>query len=326
MKKHAYLLLIIFISSCGSSVNRGNDKAVEHTCTSLFSDPHFQNGFNILSVKEGNGEIQGVFDYQGKAGGSPTWRIAQWNNYNNDLLNAQYSDEDGVHTYRTANGNVVSVDSNTGSLKLGINTSTEYGKNGITSNPRKNGESWPHLLIEYVLGDKEILKISDKKEVRMNIAYNITDFKDRMPDGTTDKGLHTAQFQWYVTVQNRTQGSEDYGQYIWFGLSFFDVRYEIPPAYAAEDGGKEHNTGAFIYVPDMREILVDGKTEIGKDMLVDVDILPMIRSAFKLAQERNYLKNTTWDDLYITTSNIGWEVPGTYDATVRIDSLNIRYK
>ncbi|SBV90546.1 hypothetical protein [uncultured Dysgonomonas sp.] len=342
MKKLNYMhtVFFLFISmicwSCGGSDNTDIDGGktdpdpeppVTYVYTNLFSDSEYKKGFNVSSTQEGNAEVHGILDYGDITTSAPVWRIAQWNCINNDIFAGTYSLNGSVHTYKTAKGNVVAADVEKGSLVLGINTSSEYGQNGITSNPRKSGESWPHLLIEYVLADKDILKVDGKEEIRMDIAYNVTQLDDKMPAGTTNADLHTAQFQWYVTVQNRTQGSEDYGRYIWFGLNFFDKRYEFPPAYAAQDGGKEHNTGAFIYVPEMSQIMgSQGKTAIGKDMHVDVDVLPIIKSAFKLAQERKYLLNTTWEDLYITTSNIGWEVPGTYDVTVRIDSVNIKYR
>jgi len=61
-------------------------------------------------------------------------------------------------------------------------------------------------------------------------------------------------------------------------------------------------------------------------MNVKVDILPYIKSAYQLAKDRNYLSNTTWDDLYIGSTNIGWELPGTYNASVKISKLNVRYR
>ncbi len=299
---------------------------MEREYQKLFSDSKYRNGFNVTSTQEGIGETQGVLDYNATTATSPKWRIAQWNNINNDILTGSYINDLSLHKYETKGGNTVTTDTENGVITLKINTSSEYGLNGITHNQRKEGESWPHLLLEYMLADDEILKISDKKEIRMDIAYNILSLDDMMPSGTTNNSLHSAQFQWYITVQNRNEASADYGKYIWFGLSFYEKRYDFPPAYAAQDGGKEHNTGAFIYVPDMAEIMKnEGKTEIGKNMHVDVNILPLIESAFDLAQQRNYLQNTVWEDLFVTSSNIGWEMPGTYDATVRIDSINIKY-
>lgn len=323
MKKNYFAIVAFIVVACLSC----STNTAQEEYKNLFSDSHYLKGFNVSSVQEGVGETQGIINYSGKDATTPVWRISQWNNINNDILTGAYSNKGSLHTTQTEHGNVVASDTEKGSIVLTINTSSEYGLNGITSNPRKEGESWPHLLLESQLPDNEVLKISDKKEIRMDVTYNITDLEDCMPEGTTNVGLHSIQFQWFVTVQNRTVGSEDHGRFIWFGLSYFDKRYEFSELYAAQDGGKEHNTGAFIYMPDMKEILGEqGKTEIGKKMHVDVDILPIIKKAFSLAQERNYLTNSKWEDLYITSSNIGWEASGTYNASVTIDALNIKYK
>ena len=80
-------------------------------------------------------------------------------------------------------------------------------------------------------------------------------------------------------------------------------------------------------MPDMRDIMgQQGKTEIGKTMRVDYDVLPVIKKAFALAQQRKYLIHSSWEELYIGASNIGWEVPGTYNTAVQINSFNVKYR
>lgn len=291
----------------------------------LLKDPNYHNGFKLGSTDESNPNQHGVLDYGGTVK-NPVWLIAQWNNLNNDLLSANYRQEGTKNTYETNGGFKVVSNTANGELELQVITSSEYGLNDITSNPRKTNEPWPTLLIEQNLSENEILKISDKEEIRMAIKYNVFSLIDKIPT-EIHPDLHTAQFQWFITVQNRNMSSPDYGRYIWFGLNFYDKRYDFPPLYAAQDGGKEQNTGAFIYMPDMRDIMgSQGRTEIGKYMDINVDILPIISEAFRLAHERNYLTNTTWNDLYIGATNIGWEVPGTYDVSVLIQSVNILYR
>lgn len=316
--------------SCKSSLHTveiNEDKNNIQSYRNLLPDT-YSNGFEVGMTKEGDPALHGTLDLGGTATGTKFWRLAQWNCYNNDMMKAQYKFENDKHEYFISPvGNQFVVDTKNNILVLECISSTEYGKNGITSNPRKNYESWPHLLIEHNWTDNNCLRISDKQEIRMCVDYTILKVEDKIPVGKKDKSLHAAQFQWYITAQNRNELSEDYGRYIWFGLSFYDNRYEFTPFYAAQDGGKEHNTGAFIYTPDMQQILgVEGKTEIGKKVSVNVDILPLIKEAFTLAQQRNYLSQTKWKDLYIGHTNIGWEVPGTYDVAVEISKLNILYR
>ncbi len=327
-----FLLAFVILCSFSKCSKDNNDPVEEESAVSyesLFTDTLYQKGFNVSSTQGGNSTLAGILDYAGTTTGSPFWKIAQWYCYNNDLTEAQYSVSGEQLCYAISNeGNKVYVDTAKGYLTLELNTDTEYGLNGSTSNPRESGQVWPHLLIEHNWDDASSLKISDKEELLMDISYEILKCDDKIPAGKVDASLHAAQFQWYITVQNRNSSSAGYGsEYIWFGLSFFDNRYDYSPLYAAEDGGKEENTGAFIYTPAMQPILSDqGKTEIGKEMKVKVDILPLVKSAYELARERNYLSNTDWDDLYIGSTNIGWEVPGTYNVSVKISKLNIRYR
>ncbi len=323
-------MLFSFFSCSNSEIEVpevNNEKNLKNLGYSkLLKDSNYLNGFKLSSTNESNGNQHGVLDYGGTVN-NPVWLVAQWNNLNNDLLNAYYSKVSTMNTYETSGGFKVVSNTANGELVLQVNASSEYGLNGITSNPRRMNEPWPTLLLEQSLSESDILKISDKEEIRMAIKYNVLFLIDKIPAGTFNPNLHSAQFQWFITVQNRNMSSPDYGRYIWFGLNFYDKRYDFPPLYAAQDGGKEQNTGAFIYMPDMRNIMgSQGKTEIGKYMDINVDILPIISEAFRLAQERNYLTNTTWNDLYIGATNIGWEVPGTYDVSVLIQSVNILYR
>ena len=296
-------------------------------CT-LLKDKLFKKGFFLSSTDEANPNVVGKLDYGGKVTQIPAWRIAQWNCINNDLSNAHYGYENDFHTYIVGDkGNRVAINDSDGTLILELNTSTEYGLNGITSNPREQNEPWPTLLCEYKIPESNIINVSEMEEIRMSIHYEILKLEDKMSPVTTNDALHSAQFQWFITVQNRNASSPEFGRYIWFGLNLHDKRYDYAPFYAAEDGGKDNNTGAFIYMPEMQTIMSDkGKAEVGKKFGVDIDILPIIKEAFKEAQQRNYFTKTNWDDLFIGATNLGWEVTGTYDVTVKIDNLDILYK
>lgn len=293
---------------------------------SVFGDTRYRRGFSVGAVRDGGALIQGYLDYDGAARHNPHWHIAQWYSYRNDILSARYMRQGSEHRYETEHGSKVVVDTAAGTVLLELDASHEYGFNGM-DNPRKEGQNWPHLLMCYRFAEGDNLKVSDKREIHMDVDYTLTCFEDKMPAGTTDPVLHAAQFQWFVVVQNLNADSPDFGRFFWFGLSYFDTRHEFSPFYAAQDGGKAVNTGAFIYMPSMKDILgVQGKTEPGKPMHVHVDVLPMLRSGFDVARQRGYLSASRWEDFYISDMNIGWEVPGTYHVGVRIDYLNINYK
>ena len=291
--------------------------------STLFKDSLYKNGFRLRSTSPANHNYIDTLDYCGKATGNPLWTIDQWKCINNDLKYAECRTANGRYEYHTGvKGNMVAVNTTKGIITLELNASTEYGLNGITSNPRKQGEPWPALLLAYRIPPEDIVKISDKKEIRMAVDYKVTKLEDKMPPGTIDPKLHSATFQWYIIVQNRNKSSVEYGRYLWFGLTFHDKRHGYAPMYATPDVG----TGFFIYKPEMEPLMVKlGPAEVNKRFTVDIDVLPAIRKALTVAQQHHFLTKTNWEDLYIGATNIGWEVSGTYDVAVDIYSIEIKY-
>ena len=133
--------------------------------------------------------------------------------------------------------------------------------------------------------------------------------------------LHTVQFQWFFSIQNRNKDSLGFGDFFWFGLSFYDYpRYDFPPAFQAKDGGKEENTGKFINIVSSKEFL-DKPVALGQPVSIQVETLSKIKDAFYLAKERNFLKDCNWEDMCIANMNIGFEVTGTFDVSVIINKM-----
>ncbi len=290
---------------------------------SLFGDTLYRHGFTLGHVVDGTPGVAGLLSYGGTTRDNPVWSIAQWNNYNNNLKDAAFTASPPRYEYTTEGGTSVVVDTDKGSILLKLNTGSEYGHSPVCPvNPRRAGDKWPHLLLGYDWAQADVLPLRGLQEVWMDIGFTVEEVTDKMPPGTGDPTLHAAQFQWFITVQNRTVQDDGYGEYLWFGLSYYDNRHDFSPFYAAKDA---NTTGAFIYLPDMKEFLSTSVT-VGEKKQVAADILPHIKKAFELAKNRGFMQKTEWDDLHIGSTNIGWEVPGTYNVAVLIDNFAIRYR
>jgi hypothetical protein len=56
---------------------------------------------------------------------------------------------------------------------------------------------------------------------------------------------------------------------------------------------------------------------------VEKDLLPYIKSGLVCAVQRGYLSSSDPRDYAVANMNIGWEVPGTFDASMQIRDLSI---
>ena len=204
-----------------------------------------------------------------------------------------------------------------------LNAQVEYDR------PRQDGESWPHTLLSQDFGpDGSLVHVSELEDIVMNMSYEITKFEDCMGK-SADTNKHCAQLVWYITLQNRTPGHKDYGKYVWFGITLWDNRLSGASygGYAAEDAGKEDATHAFIYQPSSALVQPNGKCPVVNEYrTVDFHLLEVAKTAFNTAKDRGYLGDTTWEDLYIGGMNFGFEVTGTYNIAVQIDSVGVYYK
>ncbi|MBQ7924148.1 MAG: hypothetical protein IJ329_02455 [Clostridia bacterium] len=294
----------------------------------LFKDPYMKNGISVLSVK---GDTREQFKLTGSYE-SPSWTFAQWHS-KYDLQNYKtrryekggsfmecisYGKEvDGKYVP----GKVLKIETDNPSIYMELNAQVEFDA------PKQDGEGWPHTLVSQDFSG-ELVHVSELSELIMNMDYTITKFEDKM-GSAANPAAHCAQLVWYITLQNRTKGSEGYGQYIWFGLNLWDNRKDggVSPEYAAQDLGKEDSTKAFIYQPSSEKIFAEKKMpRVGEKRELAFSVLATTKYAFELAKARGYLPDTSWEDIYIGSMNFGFENTGIYNTAVQIDTVGVYYK
>jgi hypothetical protein len=280
----------------------------------LFDDRRFEHGFHLMPVVPSD-VPRTVLDF-GRPGGTPRWRLAEWWTRHSiaDSPVRQYRPGSvpgltfaGVG-YESPAKRVIRGEN--GDLWLEAMASAEYER------PRQAGEPWPHLLIEQVWG-VEGVRLVDLAQLRFGLSVRVPRVVNRMTPDTYDPGLHAAQVTAYFTVQNRDVDSPDYGSLVWFGVPVFDNRYEIPPAYYAEDSGHTGQTNQFIATMPGSAFWRRGVGD-GRWHTCSADLVPFMHHAFAVAQERGYLPHTRLDQLRITTFNLGWELPGTFDVALHL--------
>lgn len=283
----------------------------------ILLDENFENGF-WLHHTDGlvSKEPIAMLDFKRTAKEPPKWKLAQWCSRFN-LANGQETVwDDGSYEYSDA-GKSVRVWKGTGRVLLSLVGSKEY------LHARREGEGWPHILIEQEF-EKDYF-LHEIEEVVQKVDFTVTGFSNMMAPNEQNQ-LHTVQLQWYIAVQNRNKSSKGYGDFFWFGLPFWDYpRYDFPPAFTAQDGGKEENTGKFINTVDSKSFL-NKPIKLGERTSLEIPVYKWIKEGFLLAQKRNFLKDSKWEDMCLGNMNLGFEVTGTFDVSVLLNKIKIFIK
>jgi len=284
----------------------------------LFRDPAFKNGFQLTAASHPAPKVElGVLQTDATPSSRPAdWRIAQWASRDLLLPGACARNATGVWVAENPAKRIEIERDDHGLTRLLLEGRAIYEYNGHS---RENGEAWPHLLIEQSFPAP--LRLDAQNQIRFTLDTRVP-FCKAAP-GKLDPGLHTAQVSAYWTVHNVTPGNPDEHDMIWFGIPIFDARYPIPPPNYAIDGGKADASGKFI-------CLMDGKrfwkapTGDGSWHHLDTELLGLIREGLVITQEHGHLKNTTMKDLAITSFNLGWELPGAYDAAIEFRGISMK--
>ena len=58
-------------------------------------------------------------------------------------------------------------------------------------------------------------------------------------------------------------------------------------------------------------------------VVVDKNLLPNIVGGLQEATKRGYLKSANPHDYAVANMNLGWEIPGTFDAAVQVQDLEV---
>lgn len=302
------LVLLVIVSACAGQGTRAEP---------LFADTQFRRGFLLSYPDSSQGRaVEKVLDF-GDGNNVPVWRLCQWATKRSLASARCVRGTDGSFSYENEAKRVVvcPADSPSRGLILEIRGSAEYG-----TRARQSGQSWPHLLVEQ---DAVRLRALDElDEIRLRIRVRLLHSKNVMPASAYNPGLHAAQFQMFFIVKNIRPGPADRGSYYWFGVPFYDSRHDIPPAYMAADAGKKDATGKFIYTV-AGTALGEASLQTGQWVALNADLLPHIVKGLQEAAKRGYLKSSDPHDYAVANMNLGWEIPGTFDAAVQIQDLEI---
>lgn len=285
----------------------------------LLKDQTFSSGF-ILSGFASNVPEPYIGEYRFGGSGLPQWVLCQWGS--NHLITPRTEcRREGKYRELQTEAKNVCVLPGEGKFRMDVTASREY------VHARADGEAWPHLLIDQFLDDRKV-SLGTLEKLVFRLHFTIDECVNRMKAGEYDEKLHTAQFQWYCTLRNENPASPDFGQVIWFGLQFFDARLPKPGGSIRIDGGKEDSTGYPIYCVEYDKFMPE-PVVFGRKYTVCMDLLPEVRCAIEKVRDfsgAERFHHTTLGDLCMTSMNLGWELPGTYDVRSSFSGLSLSFK
>jgi len=286
----------------------------------LLPDKGYHNGFEVLNMggSEKHSTRTAFFTY-GNPSARPLWRLAQWETRYDfrDATKTTFSaPRTGVYSYDSGD-KVFTVDTAEETLRMELRASRVY------TGPRCPGQGWPHLQIEGATTNANApfaSLLSHARHLRLSFSQRLCNFRDHMGDGA-DPTLHAGSFYIYLYIKGIKPNGET--EMTWFGLTLFDNRFDFDEEKGSRDGGKADASGLFIYQIPICAFR-DQPVTMGQWIPVDIDVLPFVKRALILAQQRGYMQGITMDTLFIDGMNMGWEMPGTYDGCMEIRGLRLR--
>ena len=301
----------------------GNDVVFttqNYVYTEIIQDVLFEKGFALTPldpaiVQQGGGFEKTYLDTLdfGMDGSHPEWMLAQWNSKYDLAGTLPTNGKDGSIEYVNEGKKIALYPDH--SLWLEVDASQEY------DSPRVNGQAWPHLLIAQNF-HKVIPNVGEADRLDFSMEIKLEKCENKMAPRTYNVGLHTAQTPFFFMLVNDNKNSADYNQRIWFGLPSYDYRYPI--LGYNEVVIWDIGTSTFIY--DVPETSIWGNVSLhdGDWHKTHMDIKPLIKRALEAMKEHDVFINTTLEDLKIIAMNFGWEVPGTFDAAIRVKGISLK--
>jgi hypothetical protein len=287
------------------------------TSTHLLTDTRFERGFTVWSPKAGSHVMEGIIRPSENVS-KPVWGLAQWHSRFTLAGVEPERMPDGVVRFSDRAKSVTFFPSGSeADVSFGLLGTVEYqGK------APKPGDPWPHLLAERKLAAQPA--VTELEALPFFVQYRLVNEDVSKPEGFTPR-RHTAQFVFYITVQNRNRDSAGFGDYFWFGVPMYDTRQRIPKAHKAMDVGSDRKpaTGKFIFNPGGDKYTSESAHDRGW-VTIERDLLPLVREGLEAAWERGYLKDSHDPaDYRLGGMNTGWEVTGPIDVEMQVRGLRL---
>lgn len=259
-----------------------------------------------------------VFDYLSwsKSKKPYSWTIAEWHSKHLMRDEKNFVENENEVKYFNESKSII-IKPGKGYIEFNADTRKEY-----IDKPRGGSDPWVHLLLEQSIPMDKRIMLGELDNLYAELDIELSKSDKYMSDEEYDVNVHASQFSWYFTVENckcKELDFEGRPDYLWFGLPIYDNRFQTMNKVSIF---LDYGTQKLIYAKNRNDYLPE-TVELGKRYHICVDILPEIKIAFKKAKEQGWLKGADFSDMAIGSTNIGWEIPGTFDVTSKIYKLSL---
>jgi len=283
-----------------------NQKAI-----SFLRDPSFSKGFAVHGPKHEDGIIAYLPGVETEE--SAVWGIAQWGCYKHPIT-YQTPLKTFPHDGFICENETITITANPDNsyVRLELRSTEEF-----CGHVRQHGEDWPHLLITQHKIHEFTPFLSNLDSLNFHCKLRLDYCEQHIKPEAFNPGLHGAQVHQFITVEDFQTGD-----FIWFGIPFFDNRQAKFAGYCGIDSGKSDASGALIIINPLTEFT--SKTPgNGNWIAYNRDILPLIFNALELAKTKNIMLNAKPENMKVTSTNIGWEMFGDFNGAVEIKEMSI---
>lgn len=292
------------------------DAAGQEERVSLIEDLPLSGGFNLSALVSTARPLEIAQVMAAPGGGDAQWRLAQWGSRFSAHDAPLEILDDGARVLGNEAKRVVVLPGGLAGegVVLSVRGGVEYDMR-----LRRQGEPWPHLLIEQKFAPSWV--IHTFAEIPFQLEFQVLACDARVTEGL-DPGLHTAHVTMFLTLDNGNPNSADHNDMIWFGVPLFDARRDVPRGHQAVDGGQPNSTNKFICTIDGARFY-DAPIRPGEWRALECNLVPLMQEALEASQAHGFLTDTRFEDLRISSMNLGWEVPGPYDCAIQIRRLRM---
>lgn len=304
--KIVFLCFIVF--TC--SVLKGQERI------DIINDYQFLKKIGLQGASSSEPSVKAYLNPFSSNANDSFWLLAEWGS-KNDLLHskAHVDSKTGVISYSNQSKSIsFKKDSDDMTIGLEVLGSVEI------KNVRGASDNFPGILLGQEF--KQPHRLETLEKLQLSLDTRLVYVKNQMKPEDYKEALHTAQITLYFSLGNINFQSKGYGDYLWFGVPIYDYRFEKIETSWMQDTGIEGATQKFIFIPPAKEFYV-GTMHDKEWKNIQKDILSQLKDAFTKAKEMGYLSNSHYEDMGLTSTNFGWEMPGIFDGKYEFKNLRL---